>query len=90
MNDFTNAEKIANCKACTIARKMRDCAMCQFFNPKTIPLHFGNLPTGAIFQWGSIDPKYKKIDESTAIRLYPHHVGKLYSFAEKVEVTQGA
>ena len=44
---------------------------------------FGKLKVGANFLWGSIDPKYRKIDESTAVRLYSHHIGKTYAFADK-------
>lgn len=94
MNNFTPAEKVSNCRICTLARNMRDCAMCQFFNPETVEIHnsrtFGDLPNGATFQWGSIEPRYKKIDGSTAVRLYPHHVGKMYQFAAKVKVTPAA
>lgn len=36
---FTPAEKRANCAACLLALAMRDCPLCNFFNPDTIELH---------------------------------------------------
>lgn len=51
---------------------------------------FGKLKIGDNFLWGTKDPKFRKVDDGVAVRMYPQYIGRSYAFADKCLVTKGA